>query len=170
MNKLDHSFGSLFVVKSFRFSYPFIVSFFNLMRKGNLVLVSHLNAHVSSGIKWLDEVVLPGLRSGGPDAKLEIEVHGNDGNNDEDGSDDEEGDESIEEGEAWEETEGSECDFDQSTENDVDDVSIEENNGDAESSPPSGSAGPAVYIIHKLLFTGESTNSESPVPLKFFTY
>jgi SAM-dependent methyltransferase len=46
---------------------------------GYLLIVSHLNAHTSSGLEWLDNVVVVGLRAGGGIARWEIEVHGNDG-------------------------------------------------------------------------------------------
>ena len=38
------------------------------------MIVSHLNAHVQSGLQWLDDVVVPGLRSSGKQNKYEIEV------------------------------------------------------------------------------------------------
>lgn len=44
---------------------------------GYLVLISHLNAHTSDGIDWLNQVVLEGLQSGSKNMKWEIEVHGN---------------------------------------------------------------------------------------------
>jgi SAM-dependent methyltransferase len=46
---------------------------------GYIFLVSHLNAHTDSGIEWLDQIVLPGLREGDQNARWDIEVHGNDG-------------------------------------------------------------------------------------------
>ena len=39
--------------------------------------MSHLNAHVNSGLQWLDNIVVPGLRKGCGKTKWEIEVHGN---------------------------------------------------------------------------------------------
>jgi SAM-dependent methyltransferase len=45
---------------------------------GYLVIISHLNAHTSNGIRWLEEVVHTGLRAGGGGAGWNIEVHGND--------------------------------------------------------------------------------------------
>ena len=44
---------------------------------GSLVIVSHLNAHVHSGLQWLDRIVVPGLRKECGENKWEIEVHGN---------------------------------------------------------------------------------------------
>jgi SAM-dependent methyltransferase len=44
---------------------------------GCLLIVSHLNAHVDSGLQWLDQIVVPGLRMSGGLYKWEIEVHGN---------------------------------------------------------------------------------------------
>ena len=41
-------------------------------------MISHLNAHVERGMKWLDDVVVPGLRKGDGRCEWEIEVHGND--------------------------------------------------------------------------------------------
>ena len=39
--------------------------------------MSHLNAHVHSGLQWLDKIVVPGLRKECGKNKWEIEVHGN---------------------------------------------------------------------------------------------
>eukprot|EP00980_Cylindrotheca_fusiformis_P028117 scaffold22581_cov123-Cylindrotheca_fusiformis.AAC.14 len=43
---------------------------------GCLLIVSHLNAHVKSGLEWLDMIVIPGLRKGAADSSWVIEVHG----------------------------------------------------------------------------------------------
>ena len=49
---------------------------------GYFVIISHLNAHVESGLEWLNNVVVPGLRStaaaGNNDFEWLIEVHGSD--------------------------------------------------------------------------------------------
>jgi len=48
---------------------------------GYIFLVSHLNAHTSDGIDWLHQVVMPGLRrnnNNNNNITWEIEVHGND--------------------------------------------------------------------------------------------
>ncbi len=44
---------------------------------GYLVIISHLNAHVQSGLEWLDDIVVPGLRKGARHCEWDIEVHGN---------------------------------------------------------------------------------------------
>lgn len=49
-----------------------------LTKGGYIILISHLNAHTDSGIQWLNEVVVEGLRAGDKDAVWEIEAHGND--------------------------------------------------------------------------------------------
>jgi hypothetical protein len=41
------------------------------------LIVSHLNAHIQSGLEWLDSIVVAGLRKGGKNNSWEIEVHGN---------------------------------------------------------------------------------------------
>lgn len=46
---------------------------------GCIVLISHLNAHIPKGMGWLQDVVVKGLRNGGANAQWVIEVHGNDG-------------------------------------------------------------------------------------------
>lgn len=46
---------------------------------GYFVLVSHLNAHTTEGLEWLEGVIVNGLRAGGGTFLWEIEVHGNDG-------------------------------------------------------------------------------------------
>ena len=48
---------------------------------GYFVLVSHLNAHTAKGLEWLEGVIVNGLRAGGGSFLWEIEVHGNDGEN-----------------------------------------------------------------------------------------
>ncbi|CAJ1970048.1 unnamed protein product [Cylindrotheca closterium] len=49
-----------------------------LLRTGGFfVIVSHLNAHVQSGLQWLDRIVVPGLRMNCKHTQWEIEVHGN---------------------------------------------------------------------------------------------
>ncbi len=48
---------------------------------GYFVIISHLNAHVESGLEWLNNVVVPGLRAaaaGNNDFEWLIEVHGSD--------------------------------------------------------------------------------------------
>jgi len=53
---------------------------------GYLVVVSHLNAHTNDGLEWLEEVVVKGLRASGNNATWEVEIHGNDGDDDEEPS------------------------------------------------------------------------------------
>ena len=126
---------------------------------GYLVIVSHLNAHVQDGIEWLEQVVIAGLRlsegsgdgtraaAGGDGTMMtagndgtgkrtplwEIEVHGNDGTEGrEDG-----GDSSDSDGKAGSADGGGSTVPPRSP-------------GPERSKPPSGSPGPAVYIIRKL--------------------
>lgn len=54
-----------------------VANIFRLCILGCLLIVSHLNAHVQSGLEWLDMIVLPGLRKGATHNSWEIEVHGN---------------------------------------------------------------------------------------------
>lgn len=42
-----------------------------------MVIVSHLNAHSETGMEWLGDIVVPGLRKGCLECDWEIEVHGN---------------------------------------------------------------------------------------------
>lgn len=44
---------------------------------GYFVIISHLNAHVESGMEWLNNIIVPGLRAAGKYEWL-IEVHGSD--------------------------------------------------------------------------------------------
>ena len=44
---------------------------------GYIVIISHLNAHVESGLEWLNNIIVPGLRAAGKFEWL-IEVHGSD--------------------------------------------------------------------------------------------
>lgn len=41
------------------------------------MIVSHINAHVQSGLDWLDNIVVPGLREGAGEHEWQVEVHGN---------------------------------------------------------------------------------------------
>ena len=91
-------------------------------RGGFIMVVSHMNAHCDAGIDWCDKVLVAGLRASRPDASWEIEVHGSDTCSSDAAH------------------EGSETD----DEKDADDET------DEGITPPPGSPGPAVYIIHKL--------------------
>mmetsp|Transcript_27256 Transcript_27256/g.74592 ORF Transcript_27256/g.74592 Transcript_27256/m.74592 type:complete len:439 (+) Transcript_27256:100-1416(+) len=44
---------------------------------GYIIIISHLNARVESGLHWLNDVVVPGLRAAG-DFEWLVEVHGSD--------------------------------------------------------------------------------------------
>jgi SAM-dependent methyltransferase len=48
-----------------------------LKKGGLLLLVSHINAHTDTGLQWLDEVIVPGLRNGAGKFAWVVEVHGN---------------------------------------------------------------------------------------------
>ena len=115
---------------------------------GFIMVISHMNAHCDAGIDWCDRVLVAGLRASQADASWEIEVHGSDGSD------------AIQ-------NEGGEKD--------------DEKDGDKEGNkddPPSGSPGPAVYIIHKCPPQQEAEKTEDAdeeavidtIPLKFFTY
>eukprot|EP00536_Pseudo-nitzschia_multiseries_P011704 jgi/Psemu1/260060/estExt_Genewise1Plus.C_4120007 len=59
---------------------------------GYIIIISHLNARVESGVRWLNDVVVPGLRAAG-DFEWLVEVHGSDveiPSDDEDGTGEEE--------------------------------------------------------------------------------
>ena len=51
---------------------------FLVYHPGCFFLISHVNAHTINGEKWLDEVIVPGLRAGGGSSSWTIEVHGSD--------------------------------------------------------------------------------------------
>jgi hypothetical protein len=46
---------------------------------------------VESGLKWLDDIVVPGLRKGSGDCEWKIEVHGNEADAPSETEDDEDG-------------------------------------------------------------------------------
>ena len=56
---------------------------------GYIIIISHLNAHVESGLTWLNDVIVPGLRAAGKFEWL-IEVHGNDVEDVDDGTEEDE--------------------------------------------------------------------------------
>lgn len=62
-------------------------------RRGCIVIVSHLNAHVQAGLEWLNDVIVPGLRKGAGQFEWQVEVHGSEATtpteNEEDTGDDE---------------------------------------------------------------------------------
>ena len=67
-----------------------------LKAPGYMVVVSHLNAHASEGLEWLENIVFKGLGMGDRYARWLIEVHGNDGgavnyDDDDDGEEEEDG-------------------------------------------------------------------------------
>jgi len=43
---------------------------------GYIIIISHLNARVDSGLQWLNDVIVPGLREGGENCDWQVEVHG----------------------------------------------------------------------------------------------
>lgn len=157
--------------------------------EGYILLVSHLNAHTKNGIDWLNAVVVPGLRDGGGRSSTwEIEIHGSDGtvqNDDEEADDEqidpEDADESArvagkvesQEFASKANDEVKECDSSASAGK----GEVCEDNGvkPASVGPPSGSPGPAVYVIHNLskpttqLLLREDDDPPM-VPLKFFSY
>jgi ubiquinone/menaquinone biosynthesis C-methylase UbiE len=62
-----------------------------LKRGGCMVVISHLNAHVQTGLQWLSDVIMPGLQTGAGGFEWSIEVHGNEADipsEHEDGDDD----------------------------------------------------------------------------------
>ena len=120
---------------------------------GYIMIVSHMNANIQSGLEWCEEIVVAGLRASGAKARWEIEIHGNDGSSNDDIDDDDA--------------------FDEET---------EKSNGEAaDKGPPSGSPGPACYIIHKMSSQQKTANAcarkDGPgsveqfvIPLKFYSY
>lgn len=161
--------------------------------EGYILLVSHLNAHTTNGIDWLNAVVVPGLRGGGISSTWEIEIHGSDGTFSNDHDDGEESeDEQIYSEDANEsgKVKGSKVESQEfaSKRNDGDkecdssantgEAQVSEKNGAQSTSagPPSGGPGPAVYVIHNLSkpkpTQSELSEDDDPptVPLKFFSY
>ena len=135
--------------------------------EGHIMIVSHMNAHTEPGIEWCNEVLIGGLRASGAHSSWEIEVHGSDGcdecatDEDDDEDDDEEGD-----------NEGRTNNYDEATDGTRSgdkraEKASEKLISDADG-PPSGSPGPAVYIVRKL--PPRKNPSDETVPLKFFTY
>ena len=131
------------------------------------MIVSHMNAHTEPGIEWCNEVLIGGLRASGAHGSWEIEVHGSDGcdecatDEDDDEDDNEEGDNEGRTNNYDEATVGTRS-GDKRTEK-----ASEKLVSDADG-PPSGSPGPAVYIVRKL--PTRKNSSDETVPLKFFTY
>lgn len=138
------------------------VAFETAFCSGYLVIVSHLNAHTNSGLGWLDEVVVRGLRAGGGDATWEIEIHGND--------------DCEVEMESDEETPAASDDKDPdgSAEGRAEAANTETEAVNESPGPPSGSPGPAVYVIQKKEPKSKGSPSDAgdppPIPLKFFGY
>lgn len=145
---------------------------------GYIMIVSHMNANIQSGFEWCDEVVVAGLRASGADACWEIEIHGNDGNNNDCDDDDHDSDEDAEEitDEDGAESANNEGNV-QSAEHDGKEEE-DANIGTTDKGPPSGSPGPACYIIHKMPpqqqtakdSSGSGTGVQMMIPLKFYTY
>jgi len=145
---------------------------------GYFMLISHLNANTSSGIEWIDEILVSGLRTGGDkSAKWVVECHSADMNNDDSMEEmDEEGAENGKNEEVVETT----------VEDDKD--GSDDGSSSKEKSDNTRGPGPAVYIISKLPFSssnddeecktdekdkkGSNHDDEHPptIPLKFFTY
>ncbi|KAL3916525.1 MAG: hypothetical protein SGILL_005139, partial [Bacillariaceae sp.] len=48
-----------------------------LKKEGCMVVISHLNAHVPTGMQWLNDVIMPGLQAGAGGFAWSVEVHGN---------------------------------------------------------------------------------------------
>lgn len=129
------------------------------------MLVSHLNANTTSGVEWVDEVVVAGLKEEGSNANWIVECHSADVSS------------SIGEDEEYEEENEEEneqvCKFvdDEDTKDEI--VEGEEDNGSGEEGENweennDENPGPAVYIIQKLPPNGNK--KLSTIPLKFFSY
>ena len=125
------------------------------------MLISHLNANTTSGVEWVDEVVVTGLKEGGGNANWIVECHSADVSN------------SIGEEEYEEENEEDENEQvvnDEDTNDAI--VEREEDDGPGEEGEDweennDGNPGPAVYVIQKLPPNG---NKNSTIPLKYFSY
>ena len=146
-----------------------------LLKKGAMVIISHLNANTMDGLKWLDEVIVPGLRKADSNADWAIESHGAEDpeDNDEeceiDNFDEEPGDNvNVDEAESSEYPED-EIDNTKESENGQENEMINER------------FGPAVYIIRKNGCRSSKnieTNSSDKknegnlktIPFKFFSY
>lgn len=108
---------------------------------GTFVFVSHVNAHSTSGQKWLEDVILPGLFQSCSDCAWSIDVHGN-------SSPDE--DEDISNSNS-----DSEHDDDENTREEVDEG--------VDNHPPveEPNLGPAVYILWKRPLSKDSKLSST---------
>ena len=135
---------------------------------GYIILVSHLNAHTSDGIEWLDEVVITGLRDGGGrHSEWEIEVHGSDGleSVDDDGL-----------GAHGEDSGSIRINSEEFKKVELEAIEEEVASEDEDHSipPPSGGPGPAVYILHNISKTPKDDWTEEADPpavaLRFFSY
>lgn len=151
-----------------------------LNTNGIMIIVSHLNANTSDGLKWLDEVVVPGLRQSDSYADWVIESHGADDEMDDEGElmEEEEEDGNVDDmvGDIDAPGDGEEDDpKDGETTNAHD--KEDGDDPDTEEDGMSKRYGPAVYIIRKKKFSKPVTESNryemqtpKPIPLKFFSY
>ena len=68
-----------------------------LLKKGGIIVViSHVNAHTDTGLQWLNDIIVPGLRKGAGKFPWFVEVHGNEPDSllsDDDNSNDDDSDE-----------------------------------------------------------------------------
>ena len=130
-----------------------------LQMHGAMVIVSHVNAHHSSGYTWLEDVVFPGLFREGKDcSSWVIEVHGNSNEEDENDSEgledasdesnyDETNDLSSAVAEDPEIADDSVCDEDESSK--YSDEETHSKDGSVGMHGQSSQLGPAVYILWK---------------------
>jgi len=150
---------------------------------GYIMIISHMNANIQSGLEWCDEVVVAGLRASGADAFWEIEIHGNDGNNNDCDDDYHESDEdavdiTVEDGEEAANSDGNVQSAEHDGKEEEEEVEEDADIGTTDKGPPSGSPGPACYIIHKMPpqkqttkdSSGSGTGVQMMIPLKFYTY
>lgn len=159
---------------------------FDYEYQGCILLVSHLNAHTTNGINWLNAVVVTGLRRGaGRSSTWIVEVHGSDGIASTEHANGEEIDskhegESSSEGNEEAESQDHITASNKELDAPPDDASKDEESKDdniavsASQGPPSGGPGPAVYIIRNLTKPSVEDVSEDyeppTVPLRFFSY
>lgn len=157
--------------------------------QGCILLVSHLNAHTANGINWLNSVVVTGLRNGaGVSSTWIVEVHGSDGiastehtkgadieSKHVGGSSGDGNDEAERQDNSSAISTASSEGLDTPTENSSKSKESDDNNiVSASQGPPSGSPGPAVYIIRNLTKPAVEDLSEDyeppTIPLRFFSY
>lgn len=140
-----------------------------LARNGIFFVVSHLNANAMKGLKWLDDVVVPGLQRVDENADWLIECHASDA--------------CVETDDDNKAIENRDVDVDSIDKEDTEVTNVRDRGTDNEDDEIEDDTnyGPAVYVIRKnVCCEKKETNNLSSrkknnadkktIPLKFFTY